>query len=312
MLDFTELSENGQDLELLCRELMVHMGYEAHWAGRGPDSGRDLIVIESGDPLFGSKARRWLVQCKHMASADGGRGRSVGIGDLDSEGGIVDAVAQHSANGYLLVCSTQPSTPLITRLEAIEEKRDIPTYVWDSVQLERMLTTANGWAIAQRFFPLSASASGWQVYATSSPNRYVVVTRGFHIHLENRHQSAPTYQLPSLDMRLDAIAAIQAQLPEEHELRLRAVFCDDKHGNFTWYVDYLWGASYDTSHGELKKIEVEPPVPMRTLAKALGNETVAYDDGQFDFFELTERKVNRFSDSYDRDHYSYYRQLGGF
>lgn len=97
MLDFRELAQDGQDLEQLVRELALALGYRVRWSGRGADSGRDLVLDEPGDKAFGGKVRVWLVSCKHTAHANSGRGRSVSGEDLGSEGGIVDAVAQHEA-----------------------------------------------------------------------------------------------------------------------------------------------------------------------------------------------------------------------
>lgn len=307
MLDFKELRPDGEDLELLVRELALALGYEARWTGRGADGGRDLVINEVGDELFGGQRRPWLVSCKHTAHARDGRGRSVSGEDVGSDGGIVDAVNQHGAYGFLLVCSTQPSSALVARLEAVGQRRGIATHVWDGVQLERMLTTPRSWNVAQRFFPVSARSSDWQVFATSTPNRFVVVTRGFYIQIENRHGSSLPYQLTSLDERLDALDALQVTLPPGHELRPRAVFCDDKHGTFTWYIDYLYGRSnWD---------DPEPPPPAHSaveIERALGDGSVTYTDRQIDAFEVTIRAVNRGSDAYDPDHYSYYGQLDGF
>lgn len=307
VLDFRELRQDGEELELLTRETALALDYEARWAGRGADGGRDLLVIERGHALFGAKRRIWLASCKHTAHAGSGSGRSVSGEDVGSDGGIVDAVSQHEADGYLLVCSTQPSSSLVTRLEAIERTKGVPVHVWDGVQLERMLTTPRAWSVAQRFFPVSAKASGWEVFATASPNRFVVVTRGLYIRLENRHGSRMPYQLTSLDERLDAIAVLQHRLPAGHELRLREVFCDDKHGDFTWYVDYLYGRVSWAGPPA-----AAPEVSMQAIERALGDGTVTYSDGQIDMFNVTLRSVDRDHDAYDADHYSFYGKLSGF
>lgn len=51
MLDFTELSDDGQDLELLIRELLFSTGYKVYWSVRGSDGGRDLICIEETNSI---------------------------------------------------------------------------------------------------------------------------------------------------------------------------------------------------------------------------------------------------------------------
>ena len=44
----------------------------------------------------------------------------------------------------------------------------------------------------------------------------------------------------------------------------------------------------------------------QALLQQLGDDGVTYDDGQFDNFEITFRRVNRGHDAYDADHYQYY------
>ena len=97
MLDFTELSTDGQDLELLVRELLLRRGFSVQWSGKGADGGRDLVCIERRDSFFVPDEKRWLIQCKHNAVS----GKSVSAQDLDS---IVDSCTQHGCAGYLLAC----------------------------------------------------------------------------------------------------------------------------------------------------------------------------------------------------------------
>ncbi|WP_435178925.1 restriction endonuclease [Actinacidiphila sp. bgisy145] len=301
MLDFHELARDGEDLEQLVRELALALGYRARWSGRGADGGRDLLLEESGDVLLGAKTRNWVVSCKHMSHAKDGAGRAVSGEDVGSVGGIVDAVAQHEADGFLLVCSTQPSSALVSRLESIERGKGVHTHVWDGVELERMLTSPRGWAVAQRFFPVSAEASGWKVFATGEPNRFIGILRGFYLHISNRHGSKLGYQLNSITERLDRVGSIE--LPVGHEIRPRGVFYDDKHGGFVWYVDYLYGPR------SWQREEIEPPMDETMLLRQLGDGGVSYDDGQLDDFEVVFRRVDRGHDAYDADHYRYYERL---
>src|SRR5215218_507748 len=283
VLDFTELSADGEELEQMVRELCLAMGYRARWSGRGSDGGRDLLLEEVGDRALGGKVRRWLVSCKHTARANGGNGRAVNGEDVGSIGGIADAVAQHGATAFLLVTSTQPSSALVTRLEEIEGRGNTLTHVWDGVELERMLATPRGWAIAQQFMPVSAQAAGWRVFATESPNRFVGITRGYYIRMANRHGSGKNFLLESIDERLDAIDALD--LPEGHAVRPRGVFYDDKHGSFTWYLDYLMDRSWPPYPGHAP----ERAHTIEQIAEMLGDGTVSYSDYQIDNFEITER-----------------------
>ena len=238
MLDFTEIL-TGEAFELLVRDVLVAMDYRVTWSGRGADQGKDLVVDEPGDRNFGAKSRRWLVSCKHNALANDKRGRSVSADDIGAMGGIVDTVDEHGASGFLVVCSTQPSSGLVQRLSAIENNKKIPTHYWDSATLRRFLNTPACWAIAQRYMP--KSAEGPRVYATDQPNKFIVISNGCFVRYANRHGSIPDFQLPWIDDRINA--ASQVDLPSGFELRLRGVFYDDKHGSLSWYFDCLYGES---------------------------------------------------------------------
>ena len=107
---------------------------------------------------------------------------------------------QHQADGYLLVCSTQPSAAVVTRLEALERTKDIKAHVWDGVELERMLHQPARLSVAQRFMPYQRQRH-WLAgtIATGSPNQFVGITRGYFIRMANRHGSTLPYQLDSAE-----------------------------------------------------------------------------------------------------------------
>lgn len=83
------------------------------------DLGAALVVAVGGGLL---KSRDWIVGTRWVSQLQ------VVIGPF-SGCGVVDAVDQQDADGYLLVCSTQPSAALVTRLEALESKRPVRTHV---------------------------------------------------------------------------------------------------------------------------------------------------------------------------------------
>jgi hypothetical protein len=300
MLDFSELPSDGTAFEQMVRELAFSLGYRTTWSGVGPDGGQDLLVDEEGDFLFGAKGRRWLVSCKHTAHAKGGRGRPVGVSDLDAAGGIKDACEHHGAQGFLLVCSTFPSAAVVTRLTQLGASGKPHTHIWDGVLLERMLQGPRQWAIAQRFLPVSAGAAGWQIWATEQPNHFIGAARGFYFHLYNRHGRIAPYQLSDVLERLDALASVS--LPRGHELRLRAMFHDDKHGWSTWYVDYL----YDRRPSWNNPSPTGPVYTAEALAHTLGDGGASYSDGQIDSFDVALCPVDRDHDAYDPDHYDFY------
>lgn len=286
MLDFKELPKDGRDFELLIREILFAKGYQVYWSGVGPDGGRDLLCVERRESFLSPDKTTWLVQCKHNANSE----KSVSVSDLD---GIVDSCVQHGASGYILACSTQPSSAVVERLEQITKnpKNDITAIYWDYVFIERILSSPSLWRIAQRFFPMSASAESWQIYATERPNHWVVNYRGYYFHLNNRIGSSSKMHFDSLASRIDDIEAIK--LPEHHFIRPRSVYYDDKNCGYTWYIDYMYprGTSPELSTAEIKHI--------------LG-DGYALDDGQFYSFEVLLRSYSSSSDHYDKDHYDYY------
>jgi hypothetical protein len=301
MIDFTELSQDGRDLEQLVRELAFVLNLNSHWTGVGPDGGKDLLLEEVGDPIFGRKVRRWLVSVKHFAHANNGRGRAVGLEDIGDAGGIMNAVDQHGANGFLLVCSTYPSSGLMTRLSDIEQKKQLPIHVWDGVVLQRLLASPQGWAVAQRFSPVSTDAGGWKIFATDEPNRSVGISRGMYIRLSNRIGSGLSFDLRWIDARLDRAAAIA--LPKGHELRLRGAWYDDKNGDLSTHWDYLWEGEEVPGEGQLSHLSE------KSIEETLGSGTNIYDDTQFDSITVKHHRVKRGNDHYDVDHYQFYRQL---
>lgn len=286
MLDFTELPVDGQDLELLVRELLLRRGFSVQWSGKGADGGRDLVCVERRDSYFVPDEKRWLIQCKHNAIS----GKAVSAQDLDN---IVDSCVQHGCTGFLLACSTFPSSGAVNRLEAITTAATnsiVATY-WDAVKLEQMLSTPRNWPIAQRFFPKSASTEGWQVYGTERPNHWVVVYKGYYFHLTNRIGSSHEHHLSSISNRVTDIESIA--LPKDHFIRIRSVYYDDKNGGYTWYLDYMYPNNE------------RPAMGTAHIANELG-EDYSLEDGQVYHFDVRHRSYFSHSDHYDPDHYDYY------
>ncbi|MCC5605177.1 restriction endonuclease [Nostoc favosum] len=290
-MDFKELPTNGQAFEQLVRELLFSQGLYVEWSGRGPDGGRDLICRETLTGIFASQTRTWLIQCKHKAHSE----ESVGIADLDD---IVSSCSQHKASGYLLACSTQPSSAVINRLDGISSNSDtkITATYWDAVILERLLSQPSQWAIAQRFMPKSCGK--WRIYATQAPNDFVAHYAGYVFHLTNRIGSRVGHHLSSVANRIDELNAIK--LPEGHFIRPRAVWYDDKGGCYTWYVDYL--------RPDREKIAIGRAALLDIL-----RDGWALEDGQLYVWDIKFVRYLQYSDHYDKDHYDYYtRYLPNF
>jgi Restriction endonuclease len=284
VLDFKELPEDGVRFEQLVRELLYGLGLQARWSGKGPDGGRDLICDETVTSYITPQRRTWLVQCKHKAHS----GNSVGVGDLDN---VLESCSQHQATGYLLVCSTQPSSALVARLEGITADRSnqITATFWDGVTIERLLSTPRLWAIAQRFMPKSSGK--WRVYATESPSRFVAHYKGYVFQLTNRIGSKVDHHLPGIAARISEIQ--QLKLPKHHFIRPRAVWYDDKGGAYTWYIDYM------LPHDE------KPAASNAKLAHLLHDGCVM-EDGQMYTWDIRRVRYWSSSDHYDEDHDDYY------
>lgn len=286
MLDFKELSEDGNELELLIREILLVKGYNVRWSGKGPDGGKDLICYESRKSDFLDDTKVWLIQCKHKAKSEG----SVGISELDD---IVDSCSHHDAKGYLLVCSTYPSSKVVERLEGITDNKkvDIECNYWDSVRIEQILSTPKLWSIAQRFFPISSKKSTWELFATNNPSNWIANYNGYHFHLSNRIGSTVDWHFDSIENRIQDIQKIK--LPEDHFIRIRAVWFNDKSGSYVWFLDYM--------HPHDQK----PIYRAIQIAEYLG-DGYALEDGQIYSFDVITRSYSMSSDHYDKDHYDYY------
>lgn len=290
-MDFKELPVDGQAFEQLLRELLFSMGLHVAWSGVGPDGGRDLICKEKLAGHFATQERTWLVQCKHKAHGGG----SVGVADLDD---ILTSCAQHNATGYLLACSTQPSSAVVQRLEAVSAntQANVTAMYWDRVMIERLLSQPRHWAIAQRFMPVSNG--NWQIYATEAPNDFIAHYSGYVFHLTNRIGSVVEHHLPSIASRIKELEEIP--FPKGHFIRPRAVWYDDKNGGYKWYVDYM------------RPSQEKAAISRSNLLDHL-KDGWALDDGQTYSWDIHYVQYFAFSEYYDEDHYDYYtRYLPNF
>jgi len=154
LVDFREIpsskgGEKGQDLwALFAREFFEAMGIMTEEGpDRGPDSGRDLIIIENRIGQIGIGQHRWLVSCKHHAQSDTSVSNS-------EEPDIIGRARKFKANGFIGFYSTIPSSELSRTLE--RAKDEITVEIYDRERIERaLLGNANLENIFKRFFPKS-------------------------------------------------------------------------------------------------------------------------------------------------------------
>lgn len=232
MIDFTELPSDGSAFEQLVRELLLIADLHPQWSGKGPDQGRDILISERSNGYLDTFNRRWLVQCKHFAHA----GRSVGRDDV---GSVIDDCRQVGATGYFLVCSTQPSSSLVTKLDEIRNRPEngLVTKIWDAVDIEKRLQEPRCFSLGHIFFPRSFSNTPWKIYNKGAPNRWTAHYKSYFLHLNSRIAG----QYPDLNKCRIIIERLETITPNDkfEAIRPRAIYFDDKHTEFTVFADYL-------------------------------------------------------------------------
>ncbi|SDZ16230.1 restriction endonuclease [Tindallia californiensis] len=245
MINFKELPSDGVKFEQLIREILVRSGFEVHWTGVGPDAGRDLIFIEKVNGKLAPFERKWLVSCKHNAVS----GQSVGITDANN---IIDDCEAVGAEGFLLACSTQPSSAVVKRFEEIESRGKIIVRYWDSIEIEKRLNTPSTLQLIHLFFPESYKQIGWKIYNTYSPAFWAANYKDYFVYLSSR--TANTFpELKHVEDIIDRLESIKLPKGDEwqgHYIRPRAIYFDNKHEQFSVFADYLYPSNEE---GEVLK-----------------------------------------------------------
>lgn len=152
LIDFRELvsAVPGEGLEELVRQI----GYKRHLSptssGRGPDRGRDLFFTEILVGNVSTQKLKWLVSCKDKANS----GEAVTEADLPA---IKDKLAQHEADGFLLVTTTVSGAAAKEMLDSLDKSNggDLYTCVWDKSELTKILLRPEYQDLLQQFLPES-------------------------------------------------------------------------------------------------------------------------------------------------------------
>jgi hypothetical protein len=152
LIEFSELvsSVPGEGLQELARQIGYKKKLSPIWSGRGPDGGKDLLFTEVLLGNLSTQRLRWLVSCKDNAAS----GTAVSESDLPS---IKDKLAQHHADGFLLVTTTVPGVAAKQMLDNLDKSDggDIYTWVWDKSELTRILLQPEYHDLLQQFLPES-------------------------------------------------------------------------------------------------------------------------------------------------------------
>lgn len=296
MIDYKELPKDGTAFEQFVRELCLIADLHPEWTGKGPDHGRDMILMERVVGPVAGFTRKWLLQCKHFAHA----GKSVGRDDV---GAVIDDCRQVGAEGYLLACSTQASAGLVTKLKEIAEKPEnrLVTWIWDGVDLEKKLAEPKSFALGHLFFPKSFAGTPWKLYNTGAPNKWTAHYKTYFLTLSSRISG----RYPDLSECEYIVSRLEEVHPTgEHEVvRPRAIHFDDKHGNFTVFADYL------VPHG------APPSLSPKDFNVALKDREGLHSEGGSSWFHTTWdialQEIHPYSDHFDVDHYDFYNPVRG-
>lgn len=293
MLDFTELPSDGIKFEQLIRELFVKRGYETVWTGVGTDLGRDLIVTEKLVGPLSTKNRKWIVSCKHNAHSK----RAVGLKDLGNVAGDCTSI---QAEGYLLVCSTYPSSSVVLRLEEITKSNDIVTKIWDAVEIEKQLSYPETFSLFKSFFPSSSIYNEWKIYNAFSPSFWAANYKQYFFYMSSRN-STTFPDLPSMEAIIKTLESLSLQ--KSHIIRPRNFYYDDKFCVHTVYFDYLFPDDKKT-----KKPLTASELRTKLLEKFPSR---AHRFMNFPDWDVRYISVNYDSDNFEFDHRRFYEPYMG-
>jgi len=291
MINFKELPVDGILFEQFVRELYMREGYEIHWTGVGSDGGRDLVLTEKLTGSLSTKERKWLISCKHRAHS----GKSVGVKELGDFSADCNAI---DAEGFILACSTQPSSATIKRLDESSSSKKILTRYEDAISLEKKLMHPNTFNLINQFFPLSAKSFEWQIYNAYSPSFWCAHFKDYFFYMSSR--DATTFpdliDVENIIVIMESVHFLENELFQS--LRLRSVYYDNKHCTYIAFIDYL----VDRDVHRDKKLS---PGKIR---KMLIDKFVELDFNKINMpdWDVLEVDCNVDSDHYHGDHKSYY------
>lgn len=150
MIDFKEISSDGEQWELFARDFLSEQGFFIDVSpDRGPDGGKDIIITEQLKGALGNYEFRWVVSCKHFAHS----GRSVTEKD---EINIRERLEAFSADGFIGFYSTVSSSGLNSRLTQLRSQNKIKDFkIFDHRLIENHLIRIGFSKILMRYFPNS-------------------------------------------------------------------------------------------------------------------------------------------------------------
>jgi len=150
MIDFKEISYENDDWELFARDFLSEAGFAIESPpDRGPDQGKDMLVLETLTGKIHNYTFRWLVSCKHFAKSR----KSVSEKD---EMNILERMQTFNTEGFLGFYSTIVSSGLNGRLRELRKSGKIKDYqIFDHKHIEDYLLRLGFSRIFMRYFPES-------------------------------------------------------------------------------------------------------------------------------------------------------------
>jgi len=244
MIDYSRLPSDGVKFEQFVRELFISMDFETIWTGVGPDGGKDLIVTEKRPGKFGHLTKRWLVSCKHNAVSN----RAVSVDDVQN---ISDAIRTVNASGFILACSTYPSSSLVKRLDELSAASNVEHIVLDGVAIEKQVLTPNSFFLLSRFFPEDERNNSWNVFSTDELGVWSASYKGYFFFFTSRDRitNPPLSGIEAIiEAYREPIAEICTKVRErignqryQIVFRYRGFYWDDKHCHYVVYIDCQLG-----------------------------------------------------------------------
>jgi len=151
MIDFTEISYDSDDWELFARDFLAELGFTIESPpDRGPDQGKDMLVLETVSGKLHHYTFRWLVSCKHFATSGNA------VNESKDEPNILERMRSFQADGFLGFYSTIASSGLNGRLRELRNNVDIRDYqIFDHKRIEDYLMRLGFSRIFTRYFPES-------------------------------------------------------------------------------------------------------------------------------------------------------------
>lgn len=151
MIDFKEISSEGETWELFARDFLEEMGFFVETPpDRGADGGKDMLITEEVKGKLHRDKFRWLVSCKHYATSN------KSVNENDDEKNILERLKGFNADGFIGFYSTIASSGLNTRLTQLKKEKSIRDYkIFDHQLIENFLLTKGYSSIMLRYFPES-------------------------------------------------------------------------------------------------------------------------------------------------------------